>query len=68
MQYKLYNCKIKAKGVVLIMAIDKDKNTQILITVNKEMLQKIEDYQFSNRIKSRTEAIRQLIDIGIKNS
>lgn len=50
------------------MAIDKDKNTQILITVNKEMLQKIEDYQFSNRIKSRTEAIRQLIDIGIKNS
>lgn len=68
MQYKLYNCKIKAKGVVLIMAIDKDKNMQILITVNKEMLQKIEDYQFSNRIKSRTEAIRQLIDIGIKNS
>lgn len=50
------------------MSIDKNKNTQILITMNKDMLEKIEDYQFSNRIKSRTEAVRQLIEKGLLKS
>lgn len=49
------------------MAIDKEKNTQILVTLNKDMLTKIEDFQFDNRIKSRTEAIRQLIEKGLSS-
>lgn len=49
------------------MAIDKEKNTQILVTLNKDMLAKIEDFQFDNRIKSRTEAIRQLIEKGLSS-
>lgn len=49
------------------MAIDKEKNTQVLVTIPNEMLQKIEDYQFDNRIKNRSEAIRTLIEKGLES-
>jgi metal-responsive CopG/Arc/MetJ family transcriptional regulator len=48
------------------MAVDKEKNTQILVTFPNEMLDDIEDYQFENRIKNRNETIRQLIEKGLK--
>ncbi|WP_342471658.1 hypothetical protein MHH70_12640 [Metasolibacillus sp. FSL H7-0170] len=48
------------------MAINKDKNTQILITISNEKLAEIDDFQFNNRIKNRTEAIRQLIAKGLE--
>ncbi|HCG4535547.1 TPA: hypothetical protein NJY08_004391 [Salmonella enterica subsp. enterica serovar Typhi str. AG3] len=48
------------------MAIDKDKNTQVLVTIPNEMLEKIEDFQFENRIKNRSEAIRILIEKGLE--
>lgn len=47
------------------MAIDKDVNAQLLLTLPKELLKKIEDYQFDNRIPSRSEAIRILIEKGL---
>lgn len=47
------------------MAIDKDVNTQLLLTLPKELLKKIEDYQFDNRIPNRSEAIRKLIEKGL---
>ena len=46
--------------------INKDKNTQVLITLSHELLEKIETYQFDNRIKNRTEAIRVLIQKGLE--
>lgn len=33
----------------------------INITIDDELLQKVEDYQFDNRIKNRSEAIRLLL-------
>jgi Arc/MetJ-type ribon-helix-helix transcriptional regulator len=33
----------------------------INITIDDELLKKVEDYQFENRIKNRSEAIRQLL-------
>lgn len=48
------------------MAIDKEKNTQVLVTIPNEMLEKIEDFQFDNRIKNRSEAIRILIEKGLE--
>lgn len=47
------------------MAINEDKNTQVLLTISKELLEKVEDYQFENRIPSRSEAIRDLIEKGL---
>lgn len=48
------------------MAVDKSKNTQILITFPNDLLEKIEDYRFENRVDNRSEAIRQLIIKGLK--
>ena len=50
------------------MAIDKSKNTQVLVTIPNEKLIEIEDFQFQHRIKNRNEAIRQLIDKGLESS
>lgn len=47
------------------MAVDKDKNTQILVTMPWELKEEIEDYQFENRIPNRTAAILDLIEKGL---
>lgn len=48
------------------MAIDKKKNTQVLVTFPNELLKEVEDFQFVNRIQSRSEAIRELIRRGLE--
>ena len=48
------------------MSIDKDKNTQVLLTISKELLDQVEDYQFKNRIPSRSEALRELLKKGLE--
>lgn len=48
--------------------INKEKNTQVLVTIPKDMLERIEDYQFGNRVKNRSEAIRILILKGLERA
>jgi metal-responsive CopG/Arc/MetJ family transcriptional regulator len=43
------------------------KKPQILLTLPEELFKKIEDYRFDNRIGSRSEAVRQLIEKGLKD-
>ncbi len=50
------------------MAVDKEKNTQVLVTFPNEMLQEIENYWYENRLKNRNEAIRELITKGLKKT
>lgn len=38
------------------------KNKKILINIDTDLLSKIEEYQFENRISNRSEAIRILLD------
>jgi len=45
------------------MATDKPR---ILLTVEKDLLERIDDFRFENRIHSRSEAIRRLIDESLK--
>ncbi len=47
--------------------IDKTKNTQVLVTMPHEMLEEIEEFQFKNRIKNRTEAIRILLKKALES-
>ena len=42
------------------------KKPQILLTLDEELLERIEDYRYENRIPMRSEAIRNLIKIGLK--
>ena len=39
----------------------------ITITLNEELIKRIEDYQFENRIKSRSQAITELILKGMSS-
>lgn len=48
------------------MAIDKDKNTQILVTFPNDLLEEIEQYWHENKLMNRNEAIRQLIIKGLE--
>lgn len=46
--------------------MEENKLTEkLLLYISKEMLKEIEDFQFNNRIPSRSEAIRVLIDKGL---
>jgi len=47
------------------MPSDKPK---ILFVMEKELLKRIDDFRFDNRINSRSDAVRQLIEAGLKAS
>jgi len=47
------------------MATDKPK---ILFVVDPDLLERIDDYRFSNRIASRAEAMRRLLDKALNES
>jgi metal-responsive CopG/Arc/MetJ family transcriptional regulator len=48
------------------LAVDKDKNTQILVTFPNELLEQIETYWHNKKLKNRNEAIRELVHKGLK--
>jgi len=41
---------------------------KIIMVLEKDLLEKIEDFRYSNRIPTRSEAIRILIEKGLKAS
>jgi len=45
------------------MPTDKPK---ILLTIDKDLLEQIEDFRFENRVNTRSEAIRRLIKEALK--
>jgi metal-responsive CopG/Arc/MetJ family transcriptional regulator len=38
------------------------KNPKILITLNEKLIERVDDYRYKNRIPSRSEAIRRLLE------
>lgn len=42
------------------------KRPQVLLTVDDNLLERIEDYRYGNRIPSRSEAMRRLIEMGLR--
>jgi metal-responsive CopG/Arc/MetJ family transcriptional regulator len=39
---------------------------QILLTLDEDLFERIEDFRYENRIPARSEAVRQLIEVGLK--
>jgi metal-responsive CopG/Arc/MetJ family transcriptional regulator len=48
------------------MAVDKSKNTQVLVTFPNDLLTEVENYWHENELKNRNDAIRTLIRNGLK--
>ena len=42
------------------------KNPKKLITLNNKLIEKLDDFRYENRIPSRSEAIRRLLDEALK--
>lgn len=48
------------------MAVDKNKNTQILVTFPNDLLELVNQYWHDEKLMNRNEAIRQLVSAGLK--
>lgn len=57
------NCR----GIVYISIMPTDK-PKIILVMEEELIERIDDFRFGNRINSRSEAIRRLIEEGLKGS
>jgi len=44
------------------------KKPQILFVMNEDLYNRIEDFRFDNRINTRSEAVRTLVESGLKVS
>lgn len=44
------------------------KDQKLLLMISQELLDKIDDYRFKNRINSKAEAVRQLIEKALSTS
>jgi len=42
------------------------KNPKILITLNDKIIESVDDYRYENRLPSRSEAIRRLLEKALK--
>ena len=42
------------------------RKPQILLTLDDDLLERIEDYRYANRIPARSKAVRRLIDESLK--
>ncbi len=51
--------------MVLYSSTMPTEKPKILITLESNLITRIDDYRFDNRINSRSEAIRQLIEAGL---
>ncbi len=51
-----------------VVAVDKEKHAQILVTFPYNLLEKIEEYWHKEKLKNRNEAIRELVAKGLDAS
>ena len=62
-------CALVTQGCstyVLTMPINADTTVRKMLSMPRDLWQAIEDYRFEQRIKTESEAIRRLIELGLK--
>jgi len=58
-------CIAESSGIVYMSPMPTDK-PKIIFVMEKDLLERVDDYRFENRINSRSDAIRRLIEEGLK--
>jgi metal-responsive CopG/Arc/MetJ family transcriptional regulator len=51
---------------ITIMVVNSETTVRKLVSLPKSLVKKIEDFRFDERIKTESETIRRLIEIGLK--
>ena len=65
--YRNVNGIVDILGIVSYRGfMETEKDPRIITPIPRALLQAIDDYRFDQRLASRAEAIRQLIDLGLK--
>jgi hypothetical protein len=49
-----------------MMGRPKSMETRKIVSLPAELAQAIEDYRFANRLKTEAEALRQLLELGVR--
>jgi metal-responsive CopG/Arc/MetJ family transcriptional regulator len=44
--------------------MDSDKETRVIVTMSPDLLDLIDDWRYSHRIPTRSEAVRQMLQIA----
>ena len=50
------------------MAVNPETTVRKLVSIPRDVWDQVEDYRFENRIKTESEAIRRLIELGLRAS
>jgi len=48
------------------MAKERER-VRVVLTMPREMVDRIDDHRFANRLKSRAEAVRTLVETGLRH-
>jgi hypothetical protein len=48
--------------------VAKPPDARVIILMNPKLLERIEDFRFTHRISTRAEAIRELIETGLRHA
>lgn len=61
------NLIANCRGIVYMFIMPTEK-PKIIFVIEEDLLKRIDDFRFENRINSRSETIRRLIEEGLKVS
>jgi len=61
----VFYCILASFRLLFAMPTEKPK---IILVMENDLLSRIDDFRFENRINSRSEAVRKLIEEGLKKS
>ena len=53
-------------GYITRMAVNSENTVRKLVSLSRAQVQSVQDYRFDERIQTESEAIRRLIDLGLK--
>jgi metal-responsive CopG/Arc/MetJ family transcriptional regulator len=48
------------------MAVNPEMTIRTIISLSRDLVRRIDDYRFANRVATRSEAIRRLIEKGLE--
>lgn len=59
---------VRARIYITGMAVNPETTTRKLVSLSHKLVAEIEDFRFANRIKTESEAIRRLIESGLRST
>ena len=59
---------IAQKCLIMYISYMPSKKPKMLFVIEQDLIDRIDDYRFANRINSRSEAVRRLLEEGLESA